>query len=73
VGLAGYCHWQVTDDRGSGATNTDVHDRVYGIGPEISAFFPQVKLGVSLRSLWEFEAQDRSEGNMTTLTITKMF
>jgi len=73
VGIAGYCHWQVTDDRGSGATNTDVHDRVYAIGPEISAFFPQVKLGVSLRSQWEFEAQDRSEGNMTTLTITKVF
>jgi len=73
VGLAGYCHWQVTDDRGSEATNTDVHDQVYAIGPEISVFCPSVKFIVSLRSQWEFEAKDRSEGTMTTLTITKIF
>ena len=73
VGLTGYCHWQVTDDRGSGATNTDVHDQVYAIGPEVSVFCPSVKLIFSLRSQWEFEAVDRSEGHITTLTITKIF
>ena len=73
LGLAGYCHWQVTDDSGSDAVNTDVRDKVYAIGPEINAFFPSVKLVVSLRSQWEFEAEDRSEGQMTTLTITKIF
>jgi len=73
VGLTGYCHWQVTDDSGSDATNTDVHDQVYAIGPEISAFCPAIKAIFSLRSQWEFDAEDRSEGNMTTLTITKIF
>jgi len=73
VGLAGYCQWQVTDDSGSEATFTDVHDQVYAIGPEVSVFCPSVKMIFSLRSQWEFDAVDRSEGQMTTLTITKIF
>lgn len=71
VGLTGYCHWQVTDDSGSGVTSD--HDRVYAIGPEVSTFIPPAKLFLSLRSQWEFGAEDRSEGNVTTLTLTKIF
>jgi hypothetical protein len=70
VGLTGYCHWQVTDDSGSGVTSD--HDRVYAIGPEVSTFIPPAKLFLSLRSQWEFGAEDRSEGNVTTLTLTKI-
>ncbi len=74
VGLTGYCHWQVTDDSGSDVTwDKSVHDRVYAIGPEVSAFIPSAKLFVSFRSQWEFESRDRSEGNVTTLTFTKIF
>jgi hypothetical protein len=74
VGLTGYCHWQVTDDSGSGVTgDKSVHDRVYAIGPEVSVFIPPAKLFASLRSQWEFGAEDRSEGNVTTLTLTKIF
>ncbi|MFH2219147.1 MAG: transporter [Pseudomonadota bacterium] len=73
VGLTGYCQWQVTDDSGSDAVNADVHDRVYAAGPEASAFCPGIKAIFSLRSQWEFDARDRSEGNVTTLTITKIF
>lgn len=74
VGLTGYCHWQVTDDKGNDvAWDPSVHDRVYAIGPEVSRFFPGMGLGVSLRSQVEFEAKDRPEGNITTLTLTKIF
>ncbi len=73
VGVAGYCQWQVTDDSGSDATDKTVHDRVYAIGPEVSVFIPPAKLFASLRSLWEFDAKDRSEGNVTSLTLTKPF
>jgi hypothetical protein len=42
VGLTGYCHWQVTDDSGSGVTwDKSDHDRVYAIGPEVSVFIPR--------------------------------
>jgi len=73
AGLTGYCQWQVTDDSGSDAVNTDKRDRVYAAGPEISVFIPPIMSAVSLRSQWEFGAEDRSEGNITTLTFTKIF
>jgi hypothetical protein len=74
VGLTGYCHWQVTDDSGSDVTwDKSDHDRVHAVGPEVSVFIPPAKLFASLRSQWEFDAQDRSEGNVTSLTLTKIF
>jgi len=71
VGLTGYCQWQVNDDSGFGSSS--VKDRVYAVGPEVSLFYPPATMFISLRSQWEFEAQDRSEGNCTTLTLTKIF
>lgn len=73
AGIAGYCQWQVTDDSGVDATTTGDHDQIYGAGPEISVFIPKFKMFLSLRSLFEFEAEDRSEGNTTVLTLTKIF
>jgi hypothetical protein len=71
IGLAGYCRWQVTDDSGPGTT--DDREEAYAIGPEVSVFVPDWGLGVSLRSLWEFENKVNSEGNITTLMIMKAF
>lgn len=74
VGLAGYCQWQVTDDsKPSAQYGRKVKDQVFAVGPEVGAFIPKLKSIVSLRSLWEFGAKDRSEGNLTALTITRMF
>jgi hypothetical protein len=73
VGLAGYCQWQVTDDSGSDARDKSVHDRVLALGPEVSVFIPPAKSFLSLRSLWEFGAIDRTEGHVTALTLTKAF
>ncbi|SFJ67504.1 Uncharacterized conserved protein [Desulfomicrobium apsheronum] len=71
VGLAGYCRWQLTDDSGPGTTND--REEAYAIGPEVSVFVPDWGLGVSLRSLWEFENKVNSQGNVTTLMIMKAF
>lgn len=57
----------------SGTRATEDKNSVYAIGPEIMVLIPRVKLFVSLRSPWEFDAEDRSEGNITTLTFTKIF
>lgn len=73
AGISGYCQWQVTDDSGTAAVTPDVHDQVYAAGPEISVFIPPAKMFLSLRSLFEFEAEDRPEGNTTVLTLTKIF
>lgn len=74
VGLTGYCQWQVTDDRGSDVTwDTSVHDRVYAVGPEVTVFIFPAKSFLSLRSQWEFGSKDHAEGNVTTVTLTKIF
>jgi hypothetical protein len=74
VGLSGYCHWQVTDDSGSGVGwDKGDHDRVYAVGPEVLVLVPPVKCFLSIRSQWEFDARDRPEGNCTSLTLTKIF
>jgi len=73
VGLVGYCHWQVTDDRGSDISwDKSVHDRVWAIGPEVSIFLSGPGLGISLKGVREFDAVDRSEGYIIVLNLTKI-
>lgn len=73
IGLAGYCQWQVTDDSDSNIPGYGEKDSVYAAGPEISVFVPSGMFFLNLKSLWEFNAEDRSEGNFTTFTLTKIF
>lgn len=71
VGVIGYYQQQVTKD--SGITATTKLDRKVGVGPEISVFWPKAGLFTSLRYAYEFAAVDRPEGQLVTLTLTKMF
>jgi hypothetical protein len=70
VGAAGYYQMQVTPTTGSAWWE---RNRVAGVGPEISAFFPQWMLGVSFRYAYEFMAENRFQGHTFALTITKKF
>ncbi|MBF0185424.1 MAG: transporter [Magnetococcales bacterium] len=71
VGVAGYAQWQMSDDRGKDATNPSVHDRVFGIGPEVVVAVPAIGSSISIRGTTEFGARDSAEGNMLTVTLTK--
>jgi hypothetical protein len=71
VGLAGYCQWQIGDDDGTGAS--DIRDSVFALGPEFATMIPSLKLLASLRAQLEFGAEDRPEGKVVTLTLTKIF
>ena len=74
IGLAGYMQWQLADDSGTGVDyDKTVHDKAYAIGPEVLAFIPSAKMFFSVRSLFEFGVEDRSQGNITTVTLTKIF
>ncbi len=79
IGLAGYMQWQLSDDSGIGLEfegvdyDETVHDKAYAIGPEVMAFIPSAKMFFSVRSLFEFGVEDRSQGNITTVTLTKIF
>lgn len=71
LGLAGYCHWQVSDDKGPGST--DERERAFAAGPEIAYTFDSIGLSLNLRSLWEFENKNKSQGNITVLNLTYAF
>ncbi len=73
VGLAGYYQQKVTEDSGSGSPKGAERDRVAGVGPEVTMFFPSCKLGCSLRYAYEFMAESRLQGNTVALTLTKIF
>ena len=74
VGLAGYAHWQMTDDSGRDVTwDGSDHDRVFAAGPEIAYFVAPARLNVSVRYLQEFLARDDTEGRVAALTLTKIF
>jgi hypothetical protein len=75
LGLTGYCQWQVTEDSGGDVTwDKGDKDRVFAAGPEIAVMIPPpVLLLISLRTEWEWEAKNRTEGDVTVLTLTKIF
>lgn len=74
VGLTGYCHWQISDDRGRDVRwRAGVHDRVYALGPEVCVYIPFLKLKTQLRHQVEFGARDRSEGAITNVSFTIIF
>jgi len=74
VGMAGYCSWQVTDDKGRDVTwNGRDHSRVFAAGPEVNYVYPPAMLMASVRYEIEFGAQDRPEGQIGVLTLTKVF
>lgn len=70
VGAAGYYQQQVTPTTGSAWSD---RNRVAGVGPEVSAFFPKWMLGLSLRYAYEFMAENRLQGHTLALTLTKKF
>lgn len=74
VGIAGYCQWQVSKDSGGEATYRQVNrEQAYAVGPEIGYTIVPWGLGVTVRSLWEFENKNTTQGNITSLVLTKAF
>jgi hypothetical protein len=71
VGVIGYYQQQVTGDSGPGASSN--LDRVAGVGPEVSYFYPPATVGVSLRYNYEFFSENRLQGHTFAVTITKRF
>ena len=71
IGVIGYYQQQTTED--SGANAFGGLDRKFGLGPEISAFCTKLGVNTSLRYAYEFEANERPEGHLVTLTFTKRF
>ncbi len=74
IGVTGYAHWQITDDRGRDANRfAHIHDRVFAAGPEVSMYVPFLRVTCQLRHQIEFGARDRSQGAITNMSFTMIF
>ena len=74
VGLIGYAQWQLNVDKGDDVSEQQkAKDEVFAVGFEVNKFMPEMMLNTSLKVLTEFGAEDRSEGDVVSLTFTKIF
>lgn len=71
VGVAGYCEWQLREDTGRNAASG--LEKAYAVGPEINYTYAPWGVNVALRSLWEFENKNTTQGNITSLVFAKAF
>lgn len=71
IGVAGYCQWQLKEDKGRNASPG--LEKAYAVGPEITYTHAPWGLTVALRSLWEFENKNTTQGSVTSLVLTKAF
>ena len=73
IGLSGYSQWQVSDDSGSDAQNTDVHDRIHAAGLQLGVTYAPWNAFVTGHYLHEFGARDRFEGQIGLISFGKKF
>jgi hypothetical protein len=73
LGAGIYGQWQISDDTGSDAVNSDVHDQVFGAGPQLGLIY--VLWGAAATAKWqhEFEAENRFKGDNFTLNFAVAF
>ena len=73
LGAVGYGQWQVTDDKGSDAFRPDVHDRIFGIGPQIGLTYVPWNAAATFKWAHELGAENRFEGDNFTLNFAVGF
>jgi anthranilate 1,2-dioxygenase (deaminating, decarboxylating) large subunit len=70
--VAGYYLKQLTEDEGDSGDIPDSKEQVFAIGPALHYFFSD-KFSAGLKTQWESSAENRPEGNRTTLRFTYLF
>ena len=73
IGVKGYNSWQVSDDHGSDATNTGVHDRVYGIGAQLGLTSVKYDASIVLNGTHQYQGLDIFEGDYIGINFAKKF
>ncbi len=70
--LAGYYLKQLTEDEVDGSDAPDSEEQVFAIGPAVHWIFSD-HFSMGLKTAWEMAAENRPEGNRTTLRFTYKF
>ncbi|MGA2539981.1 MAG: transporter [Verrucomicrobiota bacterium] len=71
-GVVGYYQQRITASKGPNPAEFP-YSRVAAVGPEVSLAIPSWMLFASLRYNYEFMAENRAQGQILTLTLTKKF
>ncbi|MDX8530832.1 transporter [Mesorhizobium sp. VK25A] len=75
LGAAGFIFKQITDDKGSGATLGAFRGQDFGAGPALSysTLIGGRPFSFAIRHYWEFDVENRFDGQITTAAITTRF
>jgi hypothetical protein len=73
LGALGYGQWQVTDDTGSDAFRPNVHDQIYGVGPQVGLTYVPWKAAATFKWTHDLGVEDRFEGDNFTLNFAVVF
>ena len=71
IGLAAYTQFKATGDSGTGINPLlrGLKDRVFGVGPELSVYIPQLKGTIGVRYIPEFGARNTTQGQTFVVTF----
>jgi hypothetical protein len=61
------------DDDGADARNPNVHDQVHAIGAHLGYAIPRRRLGIAMKYLYEYYAEDRFRGHALTWSFGYKF
>lgn len=75
LGAAGFIYKQITDDKGDGAALGPFRGQTLGLGPALSysTVVNGRPLSFALRHYWEFDVENRFDGQITAASITTRF
>jgi hypothetical protein len=73
AGLTGYSSWQITDDSGSDARNSNVHDEVHAVGGQLGLTYVPWFASLNMHYFGEFASQDRFQGHVFGVSVAKKF
>jgi hypothetical protein len=73
VGVHGFHQWQITEDSGDDAVNTDTKDKVSGIGGQVTWWPIKDRLALVGKYVHEYGTEDRLEGKFWQINATWIF
>jgi hypothetical protein len=69
IGPAGYSQWQITDDKGSDAPSSDVHDQTHAVGAQLGLTVVPWNAALNFHYFHEFSSDDRFQGDVFGLNL----
>jgi hypothetical protein len=73
IGLSGFHQWQITDDSGIDAVNTNIKDGVNGVAGQFTWWAVKDKCALVGKYVHEYGAEDRFEGWCGQINLTWIF